>query len=402
MRWPPLLAALGLAGIAAATTAQIAYDPAAIVASERAQLIAAKQQSAQALARSVKLEAEAEAATDAADAVRKRAAALAARIQSAEADISAGEARVALIRRQLDAQRDRLAAKQQPLIELTGVLQGLSRRPPIAVLAQPGSLDDMAHMRALLTATLPVIEARTAALRAELTRLRTLRGQTATAVAALQASRTKLTNERASLSRLENERRLASRQLMSSARLEADRALGLGEKARDIVELLDTVESDSETREALARLEGPILRPANPALALTAANPAAPVSQKAGTPAYRMPVVGRIVAGLGEVSDSGARSRGLTIITRAGAQVVAPANGRIAFAGDYRGFGKIVIIDHGDGWTTLITGLIGLSTAVGDTVGAGEPLGRAGPADPRVTIELRRGGRPVDVVAMVS
>jgi septal ring factor EnvC (AmiA/AmiB activator) len=95
-----------------------------------------------------------------------------------------------------------------------------------------------------------------------------------------------------------------------------------------------------------------------------------------------LPVVGRIVAGLGEVSDTGVRSRGVTIATRPGAQVVVPANGRIVYAGDYRGYGKIAIIDHGAGWTSLVTGMIGISRIVGDSVEAGSPLGRAGPGLP--------------------
>lgn len=118
--------------------------------------------------------------------------------------------------------------------------------------------------------------------------------------------------------------------------------------------------------------------------------------------AYRLPVVGRIVAGLGEVNDSGVRSRGITIAARPGGQVVAPAPGRVGFAGDYRGYGKIVIIDHGGGWVSLLTGMIALSVGVGDTVDAGAPVGRAGSDDSRITVELRRAGRPVDVVAMIG
>ena len=121
-----------------------------------------------------------------------------------------------------------------------------------------------------------------------------------------------------------------------------------------------------------------------------------------GAGAYRLPVVGRIVAGLGEVNDSGVRSRGITVATQPGGQVVAPAAGRVSFAGDYRGYGKIVIIDHGGGWTSLITGMIALSVSVGDTLDAGAPVGRAGSDDSRITVELRRAGRPVDLVAMLG
>ncbi|WP_326913701.1 murein hydrolase activator EnvC family protein [Sphingopyxis chilensis] len=378
------------------------FDPRVIAAREREQLIEAKQQSAQAMARSALLEKQATAASSEADRLKKRSAALAARIQSAEADISAGEARVALVSRRLSAQRARLAEQQQPLLELAAALQQLSRQPPVSVLAQPGSLSDMVHARAVIDAAMPVIERRTAGVRRELTLLDTTRRQQAVALKALSTSKAQLAHRRDALTRLENEGRLRSRELMSSAQLEADRALGLGEKARDIVDLMDSLEADGAVRAELAQLAGPIPRPRNPEGDIAAAAPPAPAEAELTRGAYRLPVVGRIVAGLGEVNDSGVRSRGITIAARPGGQVVAPALGRVGFAGDYRGYGKIVIIDHGGGWVSLLTGMIALSVGVGDTVDAGAPVGRAGSDDSRITVELRRAGRPVDVVAMIG
>lgn len=394
------------AGGALALAQSDIFDPQAIVARERDQLISAKQQSADALARSARLEAEAAAASEEADRLKKRSAALAARIQSAEADISAGEARVALVNRRLAVQQARLAQQQQPLLELAASLQQLSRQPPVSVLAQPGSLRDMVHARAVIDAAMPVIERRTAGARRELALLESTRRQQTIALNALAASKAQLAERRGALTRLENEGRLRSRELMSSARLEADRALGLGEKARDIVDLMDSLEADSAVRAELAHLAGPLPRPRNPAIDIAGnAAPvnAGPASEAPMSPnAYRLPVVGRIVAGLGEVNDSGVRSRGVTIAAQPGGQVVSPAPGRVSFAGDYRGYGKIVIIDHGGGWVSLVTGMIGLSAAVGDTLDAGTPIGRAGSDDSRITVELRRAGRPVDIVAMIG
>ncbi len=394
-----------IAGGALALAQSDVFDPAAIAARERQQLLTAKAQSAAALRRSAVLEAQASAARDEADRLKKRSAALAARIQSAEADIDAAEARVALVSRRLADQQTRLAEQQQPLLALTASLQQLSRRPPVSVLAQPGSLRDMVHARAVLDAVMPVIQERTAGVRQELARLRTTQQQQRVALQALSASKAQLAERRDALTRLENEGRLRSRDLMSSAQLEADRALGLGEKARDIVDLMDALEADAAVRGELADLSGPLPRPADPASATPQAAPVAPAASRdadLGAGAYRLPVVGRIVAGLGEVNDSGVRSRGITVATQPGGQVVAPAAGRVSFAGDYRGYGKIVIIDHGGGWTSLITGMIALSVSVGDTLDAGAPVGRAGSDDSRITVELRRAGRPVDLVAILG
>ena len=397
-----LALAVTVAGGALAIAQSDVFDPDAIAANERQQLLTAKQQSAEAMQRSAALEAQATAARDDADRLKKRSAALAARIQSAEADINAGEARVALVGRRVAAQEARLAEQRQPLLELTAALQQLSRQPPVSVLAQPGSLADMVHARAVLDAAMPVIAQRTAGVRRELGQVRATKTQQAIALKALAASKTQLARRRDALTRLENEGRLRSRELMSSAQLEADRALGLGEKARDIVDLMDTLEIDSATRGELAELAGPLPRPRDPTSAAMIAAPPAPAEAELARGAYRLPVVGRIVAGLGEVNESGVRSRGITIAARPGGQVVAPAPGRVSFAGDYRGYGKIVIIDHGGGWTSLVTGMIALSVGVGDTLDAGTPVGRAGSQDSRITVELRRAGRPVDIVAMLG
>ena len=241
-RWTiPLALGLSVAGGAYAIAQSDVFDPEAIATRERQQLLAAKEQSADAMARSATLEAQATAARDEADRLKKRSAALAARIQSAEADINAGEARVALVTRRLKAQEARLAEQEQPLLELTAALQQLSRQPPVSVLAQPGSLTDMVHARAVIDAAMPVIRRRTASVRAELAQLRATRQQQSVALQALAASKTQLAQRRDALTRLENEGRLRSRELMSSAQLESERALGLGEKARDIVELMDTI-----------------------------------------------------------------------------------------------------------------------------------------------------------------
>ena len=94
-------------------------------------------------------------------------------------------------------------------------------------------------------------------------------------------------------------------------------------------------------------------------------------------------------------------SSGLTFAPRPGAQVVAPAAGRVAFAGSYRGYGRIVIIAHANGWTSLVTGLARTDVTVGQQLVAGSPLGNAAQARPEITVELRRNGEPVNPLRFV-
>jgi septal ring factor EnvC (AmiA/AmiB activator) len=92
----------------------------------------------------------------------------------------------------------------------------------------------------------------------------------------------------------------------------------------------------------------------------------------------------------------------LSLAPAPGAQIVAPGAGRIAFAGPYRGYGRIVIIEHDGGWTSLVTGLARTEIAVGQQVIRGAPLGIAGAGSEPVTLEIRRAGKPVNPLGVLG
>ena len=366
----------------------------------RSALAAALTQQRLAAARAGKLEVSAAQASAAAEKSAQATAALAARIQQAEAGVAAGEARIALIERERTILRDRLAQRQAPLVRLTAALQLMSRRPLALSVVRPGSLRDMVHLRAVLESMLPAVRRQTAGLRAGILRARQLRAEVRGAQAGLRGEQGRLGERRRALAGIETRQRLASRAVRGDANREADRALALGEQARDLTSLVGTLEQAGALRSRLAALPGPVLRPVQPGAAQVAEF-AATASPIAGLD-YILPLAGTIVTGFGEAAGGGGlRSRGVTIAARDGAQVVAPAAGRVAFAGRYKGFGQIAIIEHDGGWTTLVTDLAAVAPAVGDRVVQGAPLGVAGVGQPRITIELRKDGEPVDILSAV-
>ncbi|AHE56618.1 murein hydrolase activator EnvC family protein [Sphingomonas sanxanigenens] len=371
------------------------------LADERRAVAEAKRQSALATARARSLQQRATGERDAAAKTDAEAAAAAARAQAAEADVAAADGRIAIVAALQARQRARLAAREAPIARLTAALQTMARRPPALAFVQPGSAADLVHVRMLLGSLLPVVRARSGGLRAEVAAGRRLRLAADRAAADRRAGHARIAAEQRTLARLADEHRLRARTLASGAMLEQDRAMALGEEARDLVDLMRRIEDDGLVRRRLEALPAPLPRPAQPGAAplpaAVAAPPAAP-----GRPAYRLPVVGRLVTGLGDLSAGGVRSRGLSFATRPGAQVVAPAAGHVVYAGRYRGFDAILIIDHGGGWMTLLANLATLRAAVGDDLVAGAPVGRAGGGQALVTVELRRDGEPVDIAPLVS
>ncbi|MFC3175128.1 murein hydrolase activator EnvC family protein [Novosphingobium bradum] len=392
--------ALGLAGLAALAVSAQQAATFADAGEARQALAEARAQQAAASARAEGLEARARAAGEAAERSAAAAAAAAARIQQAEAGAAAGQVEVALIERQRAALRARLAERQQPLVRLTAALQRLARRPLLFALFRPGSVRDAMHLRAILATMVPQVSQRTAGLRAELDRARRLRAQAEASVASLRREQADLAARRTALAALEARQRLAARQTAGDADREAERALALAEQARDLDSLAGALGKAGALREALAQLPGPVLRPARPGAAspLTGSPPIPAPSLTATQPALRflLPVQGRIVVGFGAQLPGAPLSRGIGIAARAGAQAIAPGAGRVAFAGPYAGYGQIAILDHGRGWTSLVTGLAQLGVRTGDQVVAGSPLGAAGPGRPVVSVELRHDGQPVN------
>ncbi|MDP4538024.1 peptidoglycan DD-metalloendopeptidase family protein [Qipengyuania sp. DY56-A-20] len=374
----------------------------------RTALALARQQALRARTRAERFDREAASSTQASQKAQAEAAALAARIQQVEAAIGVAEAQLVLVkseRRQLDI---RLAERREPIVQLTGALQTLVRRPLSLSLFAPGSLRDTVYLGAVLDSTVPLVRETTADLRAELDRAAVLQRQARDAVAARRASETQLAQRRTELIAMAQRERIDARRAAGAADREDLRALALGERARDIDGLIEGLEQIGELRARLAALPGPVPRPTDPSAdpaatpADVAAAPSPSPSSTAPPPRYRLPVDGRLVAAFGSRDDSSIRRDGLQLLPRSGAQVVAPGGGRIVFAGPYRGYGTIVIIEHANGWTSLVTGLSELAARVGQNVVAGSPLGMAQLRDPAVTLELRREGEPVNPLEFIA
>jgi septal ring factor EnvC (AmiA/AmiB activator) len=330
--------------------------------------------------RAARLEQSADRARGEAARLRARQLAAAEAIAAAEARISAGDGQRRLIAAQVAARRQRLQVQQAPVASLLAGLAMMARRPPLLALASDSSLEEFVRVRLLLDASLPVIRRRTAALAQELAEGERLERAALAARTDLARSRDELTQKRLEFAQLE------ARALRSAA-LTGSEALGAGDVALAMGEDVERLSSEAERRRFAARLaaELQVLGPA----------PLRPVpgEGRAARPAleYRLPAAARVVTGLGEVNASGVRSRGLTLATPRGAGVAVPAAGIIRFAGPFRDYDGIVIIDHGAGWMSLIVNIRSPLTP-GTKVAAGDRLGRALGA---LGVELSHNGRHV-------
>lgn len=315
--------------------------------------------------------------------------ALQTRLIAAAEQVLGMEAEVAAITARLDGlraeERARAAAVDRQRRGLSGVLASLvhlARQPPLAVAADPARAVDVVHASLLLSAILPELKARASTASADLQAFRAIRGEIDAQRAELAAAGERLEAERAALAVL-LDRKAGEREQSQAQQLAArERAARLGAEAADLRDLLGRLEDDA----------GPIPPPG--ARSFEEARGRLP-----------LPAQGRVTRSWGEPDAQGLPARGLSLAVVPDAQIVAPFDGRIVFAGPFRSYGQLLIIAHGGGYHSLIAGLSRIDGFVGQWLLAGEPVGRAGePAgragdddgDSAIYVELRLHGEPIN------
>jgi septal ring factor EnvC (AmiA/AmiB activator) len=310
-------------------------------------------------------------------------AAAAAAIQAAEAGTDVIERRLAELARARAQGEAALEERRERLAGLLLALERLARVPREALLLREQAPLDAARSGRLLAHAVPHVEREAQALRHEVATLAATRAELAVERERLDASRGRLATERARLDAM------IDRRTRLAAALDAERAAlalrndQLGRELGSVRELLETL--------AAQKLAAERAREAERALARL------PMAKAHGQ--ARPPVEGRVVAGWGQPQSGGQVQRGVSYEAAAGAIVVAPWHGAIAYAGPFRGYGVILIVESGDGYHWLISGLGRLDVSPGQAVRAGEPVGlanAAGPTRATVYVELRRNGQPID------
>jgi septal ring factor EnvC (AmiA/AmiB activator) len=314
--------------------------------------------------------------------LRESARAAAAAAMAREDEASDLELRLAEIDAERGAREAAIANRRGEIAALAGALQRLARQPPEALALDPATPLEAARTATLVGAMVGTLERQARALKDELSALTAARQahlQTRTALAQTLAD---LAQERDRLETAVAARARAVARLADERSDTADRIARLGRESAELLGRLDPA---------------PAIAPQNARANLRSA-PVSPADLQA-LPGYRWPVRGRIVENWGQAQPGGQVSRGLTIEPREAAGLVAPADGTVAFAGTFRGYGQILILEHGGGYHSILAQLSRIDATVGQTVTAGEPVGRAGIDDrgtPVLYLELRRNGQPVD------
>jgi len=327
-------------------------------------------------------------------------------VQDQELRVITLEAKIADLVRQ---EREKLAQLNGNRSQLAGVLVALQKMvqfPPEALLALPSSPDDLVRSAILLRAVVPEIDRRATRIRLDLQALAETREKTAAERLNLNTAARDLERQRAGIRQLMADRRRLLDTTLAEERRAAERVARLAAKAENLRDLVARLEEQrqAEEREA-ARAQAAAREKAarDRAEAERQVRIAATVSPSVSITTRRgrlpLPVIGDLVGRYGENLPTGLTRKGIDIAARAGGQVIATYDGKIAFAGKFRGYGQLLIIDHGDGYHTLLAGMARIDMAVGQRVSTGEPVGLMGSDGgdrPILYVELRRKGQPIN------
>ena len=116
-----------------------------------------------------------------------------------------------------------------------------------------------------------------------------------------------------------------------------------------------------------------------------------------------MPARGTIITRYGEKISKGVTSKGIIVKTRPQAQVISPFDGNVIFAGPFRGYGNLIIIEHGKGYLSLLAGLDSVDCELGQMLLAGEPVGQMpDSSDSKLYIEIRKDNHPINPLTWIK
>jgi septal ring factor EnvC (AmiA/AmiB activator) len=336
----------------------------------------------------------------------------AARVREVEESVAAAEARLKpldederTIRRSFDERRAVIA-------EILAALQRIGRQPPPALMVRPEDALQAVRTAITLGAVLPGMRAQADALAGDLADLLRLRKEISEERRRLSGDMATLGNEQLRMNMLIEERQKKQGEAEKALDAERQRTVALARQVDNLRDLIAKLEQglDSATRaaRAAARSADDARTDTRPNLA-TLKDPGrlAPAVAFVSTRGHLpLPVNGVRIREFGTPDPIGGAEKGLSIATRLGAQVTAPCDGWVVYAGPFRSYGQLLILNAGGGYHVLLAGMERISVDLGQFVLAGEPVAVMGGSQvsaiatsskqPVLYVEFRKDGTPVD------
>jgi murein hydrolase activator len=353
-------------------------------------------------------------------------------IQQSEAQLSTIESRLGELEAQEKMVRGSLEQRQGTISSLLAAMQRMGRNPPPVMITRREDALAMVRSAMLLASAFPELRGQALALAEQLNDLVRVMTSARTEREKLRTETARLNDARTRLAGLQETKRQSLSERQAELAQVREAAAEISRSVSDLSDLIDKLNKEVAQRTGLGAYEqeiaaeqqqaaaGPppaggdepapsvVLAPNSERVAMLTPGrikPAIPFSEARGL--LPLPAHGRRVLTFGEKTQYGSNSKGLVIQTREGAQVVSPTDGWIVYAGEFRSYGQLLIINPGGGYHILLAGLSQIDVQLGQFVLAGEPVGvmstsakssqtKAQDSAQVLYIEFRKDQRPID------
>jgi septal ring factor EnvC (AmiA/AmiB activator) len=353
------------------------------------------------------------------------------RVQESEAKLSETEAKLSDLTRQVDVVKKSIAERKGTIVKMLSAMQRIGRTPPPALVTRRDDALAVVRSAMLLADVFPELKYQADNLTKELDGLVGLENGIRAQRDAEKLATGRLVAERDGLDKLLTEKKeklTESESDLVAARRAADQQASEVTELNDLVGRLQeriskaemaqyeaelAVEKELRARQQKQALSTPAndkvveIKPDPEKIAFASPDrlkPARPFEAAKG--ALRLPVQGTRIKGFGDGNGVGGSLKGISLRTRPEARIIAPADGWVVYAGRFRSYGQLLILNAGGGYHLLFAGMGRIDASVGQFVLAGEPIavmassasakGESGESRPVLYVELRKDGRPID------
>lgn len=330
-------------------------------------------------------------------------------IQNNEEKLSRMERQLGLLEDDLKKAQEGFTKEDSHLISILAALQNLALKPTESLLVQPLSPVDIIRSAMVLRETVPYLEENAERIRRQLQDITAKKAKIEKQISEISKQKKLLEAEHERMKQLVRRKS----KLRNSVEIKSEKAKKnmdrLASQAQDLRDLLGQIEKqrkEQEAREAERRRQEEEHRKLEEKQSddLIKSEQAAITNIASGFAKAKgslpLPARGRIVTRYGEQKVKGVSSKGLTIATREKAQVISPFDGAVVFAGPFRGYGNMIIVEHGDGYLSVMAGLDSINVELGQMLLAGEPIGlmpEEGNAE--LYVEIRKDNQPINPAA---
>src|ERR1700692_4131647 len=339
---------------------------------------------------------------------------IAAQVRSVETRIGDAEARLRPLDSREQQIRGSLDSRRSEIVEVLAALQRAGRRAQPSLLVRPEDALQSLRTAMLLGSVVPELRARAEKLTGDLTELVTLRKTIATEPEKLVVARDKLRDDQTRLAALVDERQRPQSSVEKDMAMEGARGIALSRQVDSLQGLIAKMEQDLKSAAkaaATASLQGaPATVNGKPNLGAlknpARLSPAIAFASAKGL--FALPVNGVKIRDFAGTDGAGEVEKGISLATRPGAQVTTPCDGWVVYAGPFRSYGQLLILNAGGGYHVLIAGMERISVNIGQFVLTGEPVATMGStsqvasilatnaSQPVLYVEFRKDGTPID------